>query len=140
MIIRIIIIYFFTVSIINDTYAKGIWKPIFHSKETLWADSVIANLTLDERIAQLFMVAAYSNKDQKHKEEISTLIKEYKIGGIMFLQGNPTNQIKLTNHFQSISNTPLMIALDAEWGPAMRLDSLIPFPWQMTLGDLVFFN
>ena len=136
MIIRIIIIYFFTVSIINDTYAKGIWKPIFHSKETLWADSVIANLTLDERIAQLFMVAAYSNKDQKHKEEISTLIKEYKIGGIMFLQGNPTNQIKLTNHFQSISNTPLMIALDAEWGPAMRLDSIIPFPWQMTLGAI----
>ena len=27
-----------------------------------------------------------------------------------------------------------MIALDAEWGVSMRLDSALRFPWQMTIG------
>ena len=54
----------------------------------------------------------------------------------MFLQGGPVRQAKLTNHYQSISKTPLMIAQDAEWGVSMRLDSAIRFPWQMTLGAI----
>ena len=29
-----------------------------------------------------------------------------------------------------------MIAIDAEWGVAMRLDSSLRFPWQMTLGAI----
>ena len=54
----------------------------------------------------------------------------------MFLQGGPVRQARLTNKYQSISETPLMIALDAEWGISMRLDSALRFPWQMTLGSI----
>ena len=52
----------------------------------------------------------------------------------MFLQGGPKRQAILTNYYQSISKIPLMIALDAEWGVSMRLDSALRFPWQMTIG------
>ena len=120
----------------QTAFSQGLWKPVFHSENTHWADSVLANLSEQERIAQLFMVAAYSNKVTLDNEEISALIKDYKIGGLMFLQGSPAKQAKLTNYFQSLSKTPLMIALDAEWGPAMRLDSVMCFPWQMTLGAI----
>ena len=54
----------------------------------------------------------------------------------MFLQGSPVRQAKLTNHLQAHSKVPLMIAIDAEWGVAMRLDSSLRFPWQMTLGAI----
>ena len=54
----------------------------------------------------------------------------------MFLQGGPVRQAKLTNTYQSVSEIPLMIALDAEWGISMRLDSALRFPWQMTLGSI----
>ncbi|MBT7620688.1 MAG: hypothetical protein HN594_06390, partial [Flavobacteriales bacterium] len=101
-----------------------------------WADSIISNMSPEERISQLLMVAAYSNKDESHTRYISNLIQNYKIGGLMFLQGGPVRQAKLTNYYQSVSETPLMIALDAEWGVAMRLDSSIRFPWQMTLGSI----
>ena len=101
-----------------------------------WADSIIINMSQEERISQLLMVAAYSNKEKSHTTHISNLIKNYKIGGLMFLQGGPVRQAKLTNYYQSFSETPLMIALDAEWGVAMRLDSSIRFPWQMTLGAI----
>ena len=101
-----------------------------------WTDSIISNMSPEERISQLLMVVAYSNKNKSHTTHISNLIKNYKIGGLMFLQGGPVRQAKLTNYYQSVSETPLMIALDAEWGVAMRLDSSIRFPWQMTLGSI----
>ena len=82
------------------------------------------------------MVAAYSNKDESHKKSILDLIEKYKIGGLMFLQGGPVRQAKLTNIYQSRSKIPLMIAIDAEWGVSMRLDSCLRFPWQMTLGAI----
>ena len=111
-------------------------KPPFVKTKSTWVDSVYNSLTDDEKIAQLFMVAAYSNKDTNHVNKISNLIKKYKIGGLIFFQGGPVRQAKLTNYYQSISKTPLMIATDAEWGLAMRLDSTIRFPRQMTLGAI----
>ncbi|MEC9209152.1 MAG: glycoside hydrolase family 3 N-terminal domain-containing protein [Bacteroidota bacterium] len=111
-------------------------KAIFLSNSTAWADTIITTLSEDERIAQLFMVVAYSNKDELHKQEITDLVERYKIGGVMFLQGGPVRQAKFTNHLQSHSKVPLMIAIDAEWGVAMRLDSAMRFPWQMTLGAI----
>ena len=124
----------FTTLFSLSAFAQSLWKPVFHNTQKQWADSIFSTLSEEERIAQLFMVAAYSNKDDKHKEEISNLVQNYKIGGLMFLQGSPSKQVQLTNHYQSIAKTPLMIALDAEWGPSMRLDSLMRFPWQMSLG------
>ena len=57
-----------------------------------WVDSVMNNLSEEERIAQLLMVSAYSNKDKNHTDKIESLIKDYKIGGLMFLQGGPVRQ------------------------------------------------
>jgi hypothetical protein len=56
-------------------------------------------MNLREKIGQLFMVAAYSNKDSVHVKAIDQLIEENKIGGLIFFQGGPIRQIKLTNRF-----------------------------------------
>jgi beta-N-acetylhexosaminidase len=99
-----------------------------------WVDSVFNALTFEERLGQLFMVAAYSNKDQKHVDEISNLIKTENLGGLIFFQGGPNRQARLTNYYQAQAKTPLFIAMDAEWGIGMRLDSVLNFPKAMTLG------
>ena len=65
--------------------------------ETPWADSLFETMTLDQKIGQLFSVAAYSNKGDTHKEEILELIQKYHIGGLTFFQGGPHRQAKLTN-------------------------------------------
>ncbi|MDG2139071.1 MAG: glycoside hydrolase family 3 N-terminal domain-containing protein [Flavobacteriales bacterium] len=131
---RLSSVFIFFIFFIHNLYSQDNLKPIFLENNSTWADSVLETLSLEERIAQLFMVTAYSNKTEKHKKEITRLIKKYKIGGLMFLQGGPQRQARLTNYYQSISKLPLMIAIDAEWGVAMRLDSALRFPWQMTLG------
>jgi len=113
------------------------------SAQQMWVDSIFHTMSFEDRLGQLFMVAAYSNKGQKHNEEISKLIREQKLGGLIFFQGGPVRQAHLTNHYQALSEVPLFIAMDAEWGPGMRLDSVIQFPKQMTLGagaeeDLIY--
>lgn len=99
-----------------------------------WVDSVYNQMTLDEKIGQLFMVAAYSNKNEAHAQSIDSLIINQKIGGVIFFQGGPVRQAILTNRFQEKAKTPLFVGIDAEWGLAMRLDSTYAFPWNMTLG------
>ncbi len=101
-----------------------------------WVDSIYNSLTFDERIGQLFMISAYSNKDSVHVKSIDKLIQENKVGGLIFFQGGPVRQAKLTNRFQSKSKVPLLIAIDGEWGLGMRLDSTYRYPWNMTLGAI----
>jgi beta-N-acetylhexosaminidase len=104
--------------------------------EKLWVDSVFNAMTPDERLSQLFMVAAYSNKTPKVEAETLQQIKDLQPGGVIFFQGTPGRQALLTNSYQAVSKVPLMVAGDYEWGMAMRLDSVPKYPWQMTLGAL----
>lgn len=104
--------------------------------EDKWVDSVYSQLSFNEKIGQLFMVAAYSNKDSVHVNSIDKLVRDYKIGGVIFFQGGPVRQARLTNRFQSKSKVPLFVGIDAEWGLSMRLDSTYRFPWNMTLGAI----
>ena len=105
-----------------------------HEAQKHWVDSVYNSLSQEERIGQLFMVDLFSNKEQSHIAKVRKLVEQHKIGGIIFSKGGPLQQAHLTNELQAKSKTPLMIAMDAEWGLAMRLDSVYAFPWNMTLG------
>lgn len=101
-----------------------------------WVDSVFNALTPEERLGQLFMIAAYSNRDEKHYKEVDELITKYNVGGLIFFQGGPYRQAKLNDRYQAKAKVPLAIAMDAEWGIGMRLDSVLDFPKQMTLGAI----
>jgi beta-N-acetylhexosaminidase len=99
-----------------------------------WVDSVYASLSLEERIGQLFMVAAYSGGPKANQELIQQLIDKHQIGGLIFMQGGPVRQALLTNQYQQSAQVPLLISMDAEWGLGMRLDSVLNFPRQMMMG------
>ncbi len=109
-------------------------QPKLSQKE--WVDSVFESMTFEQRLGQLFMVAAYSNKNEEHYKQIDSLITNCNLGGLIFFQGGPLRQARLTNRYQALSKIPLWIGMDAEWGLGMRLDSTINFPKQMTLGAL----
>jgi beta-N-acetylhexosaminidase len=99
-----------------------------------WEDSVLKTMTIDEKIGQLFMIAAYSNKGDGHTEEIEEAINKYHVGGLIFFQGTLNKQVYLTNYYQTISKHPLFIGQDAEWGVNMRIPSAPKYPYSMTLG------
>lgn len=110
--------------------------PIFLKADSTWVDSIISGMTLEEKIGQLIMIPAYSNRDATHTDEILDIIEKYGPGGIIFFQGGPSRQAAMVNEFQEKSKIPLVIAMDAEWGLAMRLDSTLRYPRQMMLGAL----
>lgn len=117
-------------------FAQHLRPPFLAEKYDHWADSVLSTLTPEQRIAQLIMIPAYSNKDKVHVDSIAALVKKHGVGGIIFFQGGPVRQAHMINQFQQLSKVPLMVSLDGEWGLKMRLDSTVRYPYQMALGGL----
>ncbi|RYY95754.1 MAG: serine hydrolase [Chitinophagaceae bacterium] len=101
-----------------------------------WVDSTFKKLSDEERIAQLMIVRAHSNLGPAHVAHVDSLIQLYNVGALCFFQGGPLRQALLTNHFQAGARTPLLVTMDAEWGLAMRLDSVTRYPYQISLGAL----
>ena len=101
-----------------------------------WVDSVFNSLSEDEKISQLMVIRAHSNLGPDHIAKVVNDIKKYNVGALCFFQGGPVRQANLTNYYQSIAKTPLMVTIDGEWGLGMRLDSVAKFPYQLTLGAL----
>ena len=127
---------YFLLSILLTINLLNIQGRLINQNKPSWEDSIFNTLSIDQKIGQLMMVAAYSNKGPSHEQHLNSLIEKYHIGGVIFYQGGPKKQLEITNRLQKKANIPLLIAMDAEWGLAMRLDSTIAFPKQMTLGAI----
>ncbi len=121
--------------------------PSFLSATNSWSMSTLNKMSLREKIGQLF-VATVSQEQvlanmgtmknpQCSNEYVEFLIESYHVGGILFL-GRSTikDQINLTNHYQCLSTTPLLVLQDLEWGLQMRLNDAIRFPRNIALGAI----
>jgi hypothetical protein len=108
----------------------------FVRAQNAWADSVLATLTTEQKVGQLFMISTYSNRTESTYRLIEEQVRKYHLGGIIFFQGNAHQQVRLTNRYQAASKIPLLIGMDAEWGLGMRLDSTFSFPKSITLGAI----
>jgi len=123
----------------------GFFTPIQAQKmsEKKWVRKQFSALNMNEKIGQLMVIRAHSNWSQYKIDSISALIQQYNVGGLCFFQGGPVRQAMQTNAYQTVAKTPLFIAIDAEWGLGMRLDSVESFPRQLSMGafassDLVY--
>ncbi|MGB8367534.1 MAG: glycoside hydrolase family 3 N-terminal domain-containing protein [Candidatus Babeliales bacterium] len=122
--------------------------PFLAKNNTQNSQNILTQLTVEQKIGQLFMVAAVAD-EQKSKsimqrkpyrmdqEYVEKLIQDYHIGGLIFFgTSTPTKQKKVTEHFQHLSKIPLLIGQDLEWGLAMRLQQVTKLPYAMTLGAI----
>lgn len=131
--LTIIILSFF--SLVLSAQPK-IRPPFLRYENDQWVDSVFKSLTIDEKIGQLIMVPAYSSKGSAQMIKLTKMVNENKIGGIIAMQGGPMRHVNMVNQLQKISKTPLLVAIDAEYGLAMRLDSCIRYPYGFTIGAI----
>lgn len=112
----------------------NLYKRADKTNMNQWVDSIYNRMTLDERIGQLFMPIVDSKSSWKTK--IASYIDNQKIGGVLFSKGTLSKQAEMTNYIQSISKTPLFIALDGEWGLSMRLTDAPRFPINQITGAI----
>jgi len=111
-------------------------RPALKGTGNSWVDSVYNSLSVEQRIAQLCIIRAYSWKDSTYNDSLFRVVRKYNPGGLCFFKGSPVNQAILTNRLQESVQTPMLISIDAEWGLGMRLDSAFSFPRQMALGAI----
>jgi len=125
----------FLVFSINPIFTQEHLSPLPSFSDTIesWSDSILFTLSFDEKIAQTIMVNAYSDKGIGHEVEITDLIRDYKIGGLIFFPGTAKKQAELTNFYQSQSSVPLLIATGTKTRSGLRPDNVIEFPSQMSL-------
>ncbi|WP_026934334.1 glycoside hydrolase family 3 N-terminal domain-containing protein [Christiangramia echinicola] len=129
------ILFFLLISTNGSAQVKN---PLFaedHLSQKAWVDSIYDSMNLKQKVGQLFMASIWS-KNANEADTIRKLIEENHIGGLIFSKGGPVQQAHLTNEFQEMSDIPLLVGMDAEWGLAMRLDSTYALPWNMTLGAI----
>ena len=105
-------------------------------KAEKYADSLYQQLSLDEKIGQLYIVALYNNRGEEEIRKIRNLVEKEKIGGLILMQDNAEKHIQLLNEFQGKSRVKMMIGIDGEWGLFQRFPAAHKFPWAMTLGAI----
>lgn len=108
----------------------------FPNYNARWVDSLMANMTLDEKIGQLMMPRGNFTNVPYEREKLLSWVREYKVGGFVLFANQPTRQAVMVNELQANSKIPMFIGMDLEWGLTMRLDSTVRYPYAMTTGAI----
>lgn len=120
----------------NNRVVPNIFKEADQKKMNHWVDSVFNSLTLDQKVGQLFTIIIAGNTSENNKAHLKTLITDQHIGGILFSKISIRDHAEMTNYAQSISEVPLLVALDGEWGLGMRIQDTTPWARNMMLGAI----
>ncbi|NHF61130.1 glycoside hydrolase family 3 protein [Flavobacteriaceae bacterium TP-CH-4] len=112
-------------------------------------------LSLKEKVGQLFMPAAFINDTEEEITQLENLIRAQSVGGLCFFHSRASaatnyegkkevvyNERSFTilkkriQRYQKAAKYPLLIAIDAEWGLAMRIENTPQYPYAITLGAI----
>lgn len=99
-------------------------------------DSLLAAMSLEEKVGQLIMpwlLGNYAAYDSEEFDQLSTWIDSLHVGGILISVGSPLDAPAKLNRLQRDSRLPLLVAADLEWGTGMRFMGATSFPMVMGL-------
>lgn len=100
-------------------------------------EELLAELSLEEKVAQMIVVRAYGYYFSDESEQFQNLVKavrEKKYGGVCMFLGDVHSTAVLLNRLQAMAEIPLLVSSDFEWGAAMRTRRATRFPEAMALG------
>lgn len=131
------LVFFWLSGCTHAEIAKKERMPAGIRERGLWVDSVLEHLTLEEKIGQMIMARAYGyyySAESDENKRLEHLVRDRKFGGFVFFQGDVYETAAKINHLQELSDQPLLIASDMEWGAPMRIRRGTRFPEAMALG------
>lgn len=102
-----------------------------------WVDSVMASLTLDEKIGQLFIVhlPARAGVRRVVNDEALKAVRDHSVGGFLVPRTmKPRDVYAETQRLQQAANVPLFFAADYERGVGRFNNALTELPSNMALG------
>jgi beta-N-acetylhexosaminidase len=121
-----------------------------------WADATLKRMTIGELVGQMLMPrfsGVYTSSDSDVFDELSRLVREAHVGGVIgfggeepvpqvllnptygpVILGQPLALASMFNRLQSLAAVPLLTAADFEWGVGMRIAGATKFPRAMAFG------
>lgn len=94
----------------------------------LWADSIMDCMTVEEMAGQLIMPAVYSDNSKDAIKLLRKYAVDSHVGGVVLLKGSIPAAHAIADTLRNMLPAPPFIAIDAEWGLAMRLEGTPEFP------------
>src|SRR2546430_15724750 len=141
----IVILSLLTPAFAKDKFSQP--RPIQLDRDgEKWAQKTLHNLSLEEKVGQLFMIwvrAEFLNVNSPEYLQLRDSINKYHVGSFAmtvrfeppFLYRNqPYEAAELLNRLQRDSKLPLLVAADFERGVTMRLQGATTFPHAMAFG------
>jgi len=108
----------------------------------LWVDSVLSQLTLREKAAQMVwptVLGDYTPGDSPQWRRLTRYIQNEKVGGFTISVGSPTEVASKLNALQEMSAVPLIFGADLEAGAGFRARGGYFIPNAIDLGGAVVF-
>ncbi len=102
-----------------------------------WAETVLDTLSLEGKVAQLFLTDARTETAGvtfAETERLRQRVDSLGVGGVLFFRGEARRQARLTRRLQAQAAIPLLVAQDMEHGVGMRLSGATALPRMMALG------
>ena len=126
--------------------ARG-WKPGYSSQcasksDAEWADCVLAGMSLRDKAAQMVwpqVFGDYVSSDAPQWRKISGWITQQHVGGIIMSVGSPLEIAAKLNALQRMSDLPLLVGGDLEFGAGYRARGGYFLPNGIDLGGAVLF-
>ncbi len=118
----------------TDNSRQDSIKPI---TADAWADSIMRQMSPREKIAQLFFPRwEVSGSAATPSSTTKLQVVKEGVGGFLLGKGSSAEYASVINRVQSEAKIPLLVTLDGEWGPNMRVTDAPRFPKNIALGAI----
>lgn len=109
-----------------------LWAPLLVFAS--WADDVLQEMSVEEKVGQLFMVPLCPTFEEGHFRDIERVFEGCHIGSVIVKQGSLADYERISPFIDALSPHLVLRAVDAEWGLGMRISDAPSFPKNSILG------
>ena len=92
-----------------------------------FAKSVFLQMSLEEKVGQLFAIPIKSELGQEHLEAVKELCEKYHFGNVIVKSTTILSHIESVNFAKCLMRGFPLVLMDAEWGLGMRLNDAMSF-------------
>lgn len=100
----------------------------YTEQATQWADSVASTLSVKQKAGMVFMPAVFTNTEPVNIASIRSYAVDKRVGGLILLKGDSQSARVIADSLRAWGRQDMFMAIDAEWGLAMRFSDAREYP------------
>lgn len=126
----------------EDMPAEPLQKPMIarsvagNDAARAWVEEQMNRMSLEEKVGQLLVYKLTPELTASNRSLLNQLTNRYHIGGLLLSGGNMQGHAAVINAAQELSDIPLMVTYDGEWGLGMRMKDAVSYPRNRILGNI----